>query len=60
MNEQWKSNGKCADCRRRDYCTKGCSANKRALKGLLKQYIQDMVNDPNFKMEKADEDDINS
>lgn len=27
-NEQWKSNGICEKCRRQEFCTKACRANK--------------------------------
>lgn len=28
-NEQWKTDGKCSVCRRKAYCKKSCSANKK-------------------------------
>lgn len=28
-NEQWLSSGKCSECRRKKYCSKSCTANKR-------------------------------
>jgi len=49
--EQWDSEGKCKDCRRKNYCTKPCTANKRrtsfemykavdtATKGMLSQMM---------------------
>lgn len=28
-NEQWKTDGECSICRRKSYCKKACSANKK-------------------------------
>ena len=28
-SEQWKSSGNCKECRRKEYCTKKCSAWKK-------------------------------
>lgn len=30
-SEQWKSDGKCDECRRKPYCNKSCSAHDRLL-----------------------------
>ena len=29
-NERWKSDGDCSKCRRKNYCSKECTAYKRA------------------------------
>lgn len=31
-SEQWLSDGVCRDCRRKTYCSKPCTANKRRMK----------------------------
>lgn len=34
-NEQWLSSGKCSLCRRKNYCSKPCTAHKRHMQGEL-------------------------
>ena len=38
--EQWQNEGNCKYCRRRDYCAKQCSANKRLVKLLVDNAIR--------------------
>lgn len=38
--EQWQNEGNCKYCRRREYCTKQCSANKRLCKLLVQNAIK--------------------
>ena len=33
--DAWKDTGNCSECRKRDYCKKQCSANKRYFKAHL-------------------------
>jgi len=35
MSDNWKTNGDCKECRRKNYCTKVCTANKQMLKNLV-------------------------
>lgn len=32
MADSWKTDGNCKECRRREYCNKACSANKKRLR----------------------------
>lgn len=34
-NEAWKDTGDCAECRRKAYCNKTCTANKKRLKQII-------------------------
>jgi radical SAM protein with 4Fe4S-binding SPASM domain len=34
-NERWLTDGKCSECRRKNYCSKACSAHKRRIKALV-------------------------
>jgi len=34
-NEQWKLGGNCSLCRRKNYCSKPCTANKRRTKAIV-------------------------
>lgn len=38
-NEQWKSNGDCSICRRKEYCRKSCSANEARMNRVIKVAI---------------------
>jgi len=35
MADSWKTNGDCKECRRKNYCRKVCTANKRWLNNLV-------------------------
>lgn len=37
MNEQWKTNGDCSKCRRKNYCKEKCKAYKN---GLIKDFSE--------------------
>lgn len=37
--EAWKDTGNCAECRRKDYCHKTCSANKRRMERIIKNHF---------------------
>lgn len=34
-SNQWMHNGDCSKCRKKPYCTKQCSANKKALRKAI-------------------------
>lgn len=38
-NEQWKSDGDCSICRRKEYCRKSCSASEARMKRVIKVAI---------------------
>ena len=37
--EQWLLNGECNKCRRKNYCSKGCTRNKRETESMVKSLI---------------------
>ena len=42
-NEQWKLDGKCPICRRKDYCSKPCTRAKRARENFVRGAIMDAM-----------------
>lgn len=50
-NEQWKLNGDCSKCRRENYCSKPCSANKKSVDLMIMSAI-------NEKFEKTGINDV--
>ena len=38
-SEAWKDTGNCAECRRKDYCRKTCSANKRRMEQIIETHF---------------------
>ena len=38
-NEQWKHGGDCNKCRRKKYCSKACSENKRRVSKQLNDKV---------------------
>ena len=45
MDERWKTDGNCEKCRRKSYCKKPCTANKRRGNRLLRDAIRDVLQD---------------
>lgn len=41
--DQWLEEGNCGQCRRANYCTKTCTARKRATDRLVKQAFYDVL-----------------
>lgn len=39
--EQWKENGFCPDCRRKNYCSNPCKANKNRKKNIIRGAVTD-------------------
>lgn len=39
QNEQWKLNGDCSKCRRRDYCTKPCTKCKTRNSRIMTSFV---------------------
>lgn len=40
MSEQWKSDGKCLECRRHGYCKTQCGANKKAIRRFILESLK--------------------
>lgn len=38
-NERWLSDGNCTYCRRKKYCSKACTAQKRRKEAIMKEAI---------------------
>lgn len=43
-SDQWKSDGKCSECRRQNYCKKQCTANRKHQELIIKKAIYDKTN----------------
>lgn len=43
-NEQWKSDGDCYICRRKEYCRKTCAANRKAVHRAINEAISNCTN----------------
>ena len=44
-NEQWKLDGKCSICRRKDYCSKPCTRAKRAEESFIHSAVRNAMLD---------------
>lgn len=53
--EQWKSTGDCSICRRRNYCSKRCRANKMAFEAQMLAVLDGI---PSYKRLKRALDDV--
>lgn len=59
--DNWLTNGKCKECRRRDYCSKPCTANKRSTYAFIHNAISDatglgpIMRDMSEKIRETDE-----
>lgn len=38
-NEQWKLNGDCSKCRRRDYCSKPCTKHNQRATQMIHDFV---------------------
>lgn len=60
LSEQWKADGKCEDCRRKDYCKTQCTANKRMIRArvarLIQEYYDQMTKKEKGETENAESD----
>ena len=43
-NEQWLKDGKCDICRRKNYCSKPCTKNKRRVKAEMYSLVHKYMN----------------
>lgn len=41
--EQWKLNGDCDKCRRKNYCTKKCRAKQTKIERVLEEYSKSII-----------------
>lgn len=50
-SEQWKLEGKCTECRRRNYCHNDCTAKRKRDQALIQQTVRNVLADkfPNLK-----------
>ncbi len=39
MADSWKTDGDCEVCRRKDYCSKSCTAHKKAVMDYIRKTI---------------------
>lgn len=44
-SEQWKTEGKCAECRRRNYCHNDCKAKRKRDQALIQQTVSNVFTD---------------
>lgn len=51
-SEQWKLEGKCAECRRRNYCHNDCMAKLKRDKYFLDQMIKGVIASKNKFLER--------
>ena len=40
-NEQWKEDGICQECRRKNYCSTSCKANKDRRRNIINSAVAD-------------------
>ena len=44
-NEQWKLQGDCTKCRRKEYCSKPCTRCNRVARAKMKRLVADTMNE---------------
>ena len=44
MSDNWKTDGNCRECRRQDYCSKPCTALKRAIENHYRMPFKEIFN----------------
>ena len=44
-SEQWKLNGDCSLCRRKNYCSKPCTMNKRDTQAMIHSLVANKLNE---------------
>ena len=42
-NERWLSDGNCTYCRRKKYCSKACTAQKRRKEAIIRAMVRNMT-----------------
>jgi len=52
--EQWKENGFCPECRRKNYCSSPCKANKRRTKDIIYGAVENKLLNLGFPYEVVD------
>lgn len=48
--EQWKLGGDCNKCRRKEYCNKSCTANKKRVKRRAEAQVERLVGSVLYRM----------
>ena len=43
MSEQWKTDGKCLECRRHGYCKKQCKKNKDVMYAEMRRILMEKM-----------------
>jgi len=43
MADNYEINGNCAECRKKDYCSKVCSKHKKMINGLIQSKINEIM-----------------
>lgn len=51
-SEQWKTEGKCAECRRRNYCHNDCMAKRKRDQHFLDQMVKGVIAGKNKFLER--------
>ena len=44
-SEQWNLDGDCSLCRRKDYCSKPCTRNKRSTQAMIHSLVANKLNE---------------
>ena len=52
--EQWKGEGFCPDCRRKNYCSSLCTANKHRKKDIIRNAVANKFLDLGFPRDIVD------
>lgn len=45
MADSWKIDGNCENCRRKNYCSKPCTLNKRRREMIMHNAVRKVLND---------------
>lgn len=43
MADSWKTDGNCKECRRQKYCSKECTASKRAIRAFIQKVVNEKL-----------------
>ena len=53
-SEQWKENGFCPDCRRKNYCSSPCKANRNREKDIIRNAVANKFLNLGFSKDVVD------
>lgn len=48
-NEQWKAEGDCSKCRRKNYCKKKCTAHNKAVDSFIRSAVANKMFEKIFR-----------